>query len=80
MAVFLGTDRFEEVTKKLTCPPDTPAAVVYHASWDDEKIIRGTVANIAQKAREAKIEKTALLIVGQVVDPHNQYRRSHLYS
>jgi precorrin-4/cobalt-precorrin-4 C11-methyltransferase len=53
---------------------------VYHASWDDEKIIRGTVATIAQKAREAKIEKTALLIVGQVVDPHNQYRRSHLYS
>ncbi|MCX6691280.1 MAG: SAM-dependent methyltransferase [Methanoregula sp.] len=80
MAVFLGTDRFEEVTKKLTCPPDTPAAVVYHASWDDEKIIRGTVATIAQKAKEAKIEKTALLIIGQVVDPHNQYRRSHLYS
>jgi len=80
MAVFLGTDRFEEVTKKLTCPPDTPAAIVYHASWDDEKLIRGTVANIAEKAREAGIEKTALLIIGKVIDPRNQYRRSHLYS
>ena len=80
MAVFLGTDRFEEVTKKLTCPPDTPAAVVYHASWDDEKVIRGTVADIAQKAKDARIEKTALLFIGRVVDPKNQYRRSHLYS
>lgn len=80
MAVFLGTDRFLEVTKKLTCPPDTPAAVVFHASWDDQKVIRGTVADIAQKARDAGIEKTALLIVGHVVDPQETYRRSHLYS
>jgi precorrin-4/cobalt-precorrin-4 C11-methyltransferase len=80
MAVFLGTDRFEEVTKKLTCPSDTPAAVVYHASWNDQKLIRGTVADIAQKARDAGIEKTALLIIGRVVDPQNQFRRSHLYS
>jgi precorrin-4/cobalt-precorrin-4 C11-methyltransferase len=80
MAIFLGTDRFLEVTKKLTCPPDTPAAVVFHASWDDQKVIRGTVADIAQKARDAGIEKTALLIVGHVVDPQESYRRSHLYS
>jgi precorrin-4/cobalt-precorrin-4 C11-methyltransferase len=80
MAVFLGTDRFFEVTKKLTCPPETPAAVVYHASWDDQKVIRGTVADIAQKARDAGIGKTALLIIGRVVEPQDQYRRSHLYS
>ena len=80
MAIFLGTDRFLEVTKKLTCPPSTPAAVVFHASWDDQKVIRGTVADIAQKARDAGIEKTALLIVGHVVDPQETYRRSHLYS
>ncbi|WAC03987.1 MAG: precorrin-4 C(11)-methyltransferase [Methanoregula sp.] len=80
MAVFLGTDRFEEVTKKFTCPPDTPAAVVYHASWDDQKLIRGTVGDIAQKAKDAGITKTALLIIGHVVDPQNQFRRSHLYS
>jgi precorrin-4/cobalt-precorrin-4 C11-methyltransferase len=80
LAVFLGTDRLEEVTKKCTCPPETPAAVVYHASWEDQKVIRGTVADIAQKARDAGIEKTALLIVGKVIEPKDQYKRSHLYS
>jgi precorrin-4/cobalt-precorrin-4 C11-methyltransferase len=80
LAIFLGTDRFLEVTKKLTCPPETPAAVVYHASWDDQKVIRGTVADIAQKARDAGIKKTALLIIGRVVEPQDRYRRSHLYS
>jgi len=80
LAIFLGTDRFLEVTKKLTCPPETPAAVVYHASWDDQKVIRGTVADIAQKARDAGIKKTALLIIGRVVEPQDLYRRSHLYS
>jgi precorrin-4/cobalt-precorrin-4 C11-methyltransferase len=80
LAVFLGTDRFGEVTGKLRCPPDTPAAVVYHASWPDQKIVYGTVADIAQKARDAGITKTALLIVGKVVDHKGTYRRSHLYS
>jgi len=80
IAVFLGTDRFEEVTKKLRCPPDTPAAVVYHASWPDQKVVRGTVADIAKKAKEAGITKTALLIAGTSVDPKGTYRRSHLYS
>ncbi len=80
IAVFLGTDRFGEVTQKLRCPPDTPAAVVYHASWPDQKIVRGTVSDIAKKARDAGITKTALLIVGRVVDSQGEYRRSHLYS
>jgi precorrin-4/cobalt-precorrin-4 C11-methyltransferase len=80
LAVFLGTGRLEEVTRKCTCPQDTPAAVVYHASWEDQKVIRGTVSDIAQKARDAGIEKTALLIVGHVLEPKDQYTRSHLYS
>ncbi len=80
LAIFLGTDRFEQVVQDLRCPPDTPAAVVYHASWPDQKIVRGTVADIAGKARDAGITKTALLIVGRVVDSQGEYRRSHLYS
>jgi precorrin-4/cobalt-precorrin-4 C11-methyltransferase len=80
LAIFLGTDRFEQVTQNLRCPPDTPAVVVYHASWPDQKIVRGTVADIAGKTRDAGITKTALLIVGKVVDPQGEYRRSHLYS
>ena len=41
MVVFLGTERMEEVLARVECPPETPAAVVYHASWPDEKVVRG---------------------------------------
>ena len=61
--------------------PDTPAAVVYHASWPDQKVVRGTVADIAAKARAAGIERTALIVIGKVVDPATSgFRRSVLYS
>jgi len=81
MVIFLGTEKLGEITKKLACPPDTPAAVVYHASWPDQKIVRGTVGDIAGKAQENGIEHTALLIVGGVLDPEkNGHTRSHLYS
>jgi precorrin-4/cobalt-precorrin-4 C11-methyltransferase len=81
LVIFLGTEKLAEITEKLTCPPDTPAAVVYHASWSDQKIVRGTIADIAQKARDEGIEHTALLVVGRVVDPNRKgYMRSYLYS
>ena len=64
----------------MKCPPDTPAAVVYHTTWPDEKIVRGTISDIAQKAREAGIEKTALIIIGEVVNASGpEYVNSHLY-
>jgi precorrin-4/cobalt-precorrin-4 C11-methyltransferase len=81
LVIFLGTEKLAEITAKLTCPLDTPAAVVYHASWADQKIVRGTIADIAHKARDEGIEHTALLIVGRVVDPRRKgYMRSYLYS
>jgi precorrin-4/cobalt-precorrin-4 C11-methyltransferase len=81
MVVFLGTEKLGEITKKLSCPMDTPAAVVYHASWPDQKIVRGTVSDIAQKTRAEGIDHTALLIIGGVVDPKRKgYTRSYLYS
>ncbi|HQI13874.1 MAG TPA: precorrin-4 C(11)-methyltransferase [Methanolinea sp.] len=81
MVFFLGTAHLEEITSRVRCPPETPAAVVYHASWDDQRIVRGTVADIAEKAREAGIERTALLIIGGVLEPASSgHRRSHLYS
>jgi len=81
MVVFLGTEKLEVITGKVACPKDTPAAVVYHASWPDQKIVRGTVGDIAEKARAAGIEHTALLVIGGVVDPKNaEYTNSHLYS
>jgi len=81
MVVFLGTEHMEEVLARVECPPDTPAAVVYRASWPDQKVIRGTVADVAAKARAAGIERTALIIIGKVVDPATSgFGRSILYS
>lgn len=81
MAFYLGSEHFFEITKKLSCPPDTPAVIVYHASWPDQQIITGTVDDIAQKAQAAGITRSALLIVGQaVLGTGSEYQRSHLYS
>jgi precorrin-4/cobalt-precorrin-4 C11-methyltransferase len=80
LAIFLGGDRISDVVARLRCPPETPAAVVYHASWGDESLVRGTVADIAQRAEEAGIHRTALIIIGKAVEPRTSgFRRSHLY-
>ncbi|MDD1684695.1 MAG: cobalt-precorrin-4/precorrin-4 C(11)-methyltransferase [Methanoregula sp.] len=81
MAFFLGSEHFADITEKLICPKDTPAAVIFHASWPDQQVISGTVADIAQKAKDAGITRSALLIVGQAVrGTGSGYQRSHLYS
>jgi precorrin-4/cobalt-precorrin-4 C11-methyltransferase len=81
MAFFLGSEHFADITTKLACPKDTPAAVIFHASWPDQQIITGTVADIAGKAEEAGITRAALLIVGRaVLGIASGYQRSHLYS
>lgn len=81
LVFFLGTAHLEEITSRVRCPPETPAAIVYHASWEDEVVVRGTVADIAERARKAGIERTALLVIGGVLDPASSgHRRSHLYS
>jgi len=81
MAFFLGSEHFAEITEKLSCPRDTPAVVIYHASWPDQEIIRGTVADIAEKAKAAGITRSALLIVGHaILGAACGYTRSHLYS
>jgi precorrin-4/cobalt-precorrin-4 C11-methyltransferase len=81
MAFFLGSEHFADITGKLACPKDTPAAVIFHASWPDQQIITGTVADIAHKAKDAGITRSALLIVGKAVRGIDSgYQRSHLYS
>lgn len=81
MAIFLGTDKLEEITSRLVCPPDTTAVVVYHATWPDQKIIRGTVKDIARQAYDAGITKSALLLVGEVFAENPKgHIRSFLYS
>jgi precorrin-4/cobalt-precorrin-4 C11-methyltransferase len=81
MAFFLGSEHFADITAKLSCPKDTPAAVIFHASWPDQRIITGTVADIAKKAKDSGITRSALLIVGKAVRGIDSgYQRSHLYS
>jgi precorrin-4/cobalt-precorrin-4 C11-methyltransferase len=66
--------------RRVAYPHDTPAAVVYHASWGDETIACACLGEIAQKARAMGIEKTALLIIGNVVSPRTSgFAHSELY-
>jgi precorrin-4/cobalt-precorrin-4 C11-methyltransferase len=80
MVIFLGTDKLEDIVSRLECPQDTPAAVVYHASWPDQIVVKGTVADIAARTRVVGIERTALIIIGGIVEPFTRYQRSVLYS
>lgn len=81
MVVFLSTSMLEELSKRLIeggYKPNTPAAIVYRATWEDEKSFVCTVDTLAQTAKENNITKTALMIIGDVV-AHRQYDRSKLY-
>ena len=56
----------------------TPVAVVYRASWPDQKIIKGTLEDITQKVKDEKITRTAIVIISDVIDPET-YEYSKLY-
>lgn len=82
MVVFLSTTMLEELSERLIAggySEDTPAAIVYKATWEDEKKFICTVGTLAQTARENDIRKTALMIIGDVVT-HTHYNRSELYN
>jgi precorrin-4/cobalt-precorrin-4 C11-methyltransferase len=67
MAVFLSAGLAAALREKLIaggCGPDTPAAVVYRASWPEEKVIRGTVGELDKMIADNGIEKTALFLIG----------------
>ena len=81
MVIFLSTGMLEELSRRLVAggyQENTPAAIVYKATWADEEKYVCTVGSLAQTAREHGITKTALIIVGDVILPQ-QYRRSDLY-
>ena len=81
MVVFLSTGLLEKLSEELIAggyTEDTPAAIVYKASWPEEKAFRCTVGTLAQTAKEHGITKTALMIIGNAVTQGN-YRRSDLY-
>lgn len=82
MAFYLSVHLIKQIIRQLleggVYTEDTPAVVVYKATWDDEIIIRGNLANITDKTQKARITKTALFIVGNVVKPTN-YQFSKVY-
>ncbi|MCD8217936.1 MAG: precorrin-4 C(11)-methyltransferase [Clostridiales bacterium] len=82
MVVFLSTGLLEQLSERLIAggyQADTPAAIVYKATWDDEEKYICTVGTLAQTAKEHGITKTALMIIGDVVT-HSNYSRSELYN
>lgn len=81
MVVFLSTGLLDQLSERLIeggYTADTPAAIVYKATWEDEKSFVCTVGTLARTARENNITKTALMIIGDVVGCRD-YDRSKLY-
>ncbi|PKM83531.1 MAG: precorrin-4 C(11)-methyltransferase [Firmicutes bacterium HGW-Firmicutes-13] len=70
MCIFLSVQKIEEVVSRLSegYSPQTPVAVVYKASWPEQKIIMGKLNDITGKVKEAGVEKTALILVGDFLD------------
>ena len=69
MVVFLGVEKIQDIMERVRYPSDTDVAVVYHAFWNDQKIIRGTISDIAEKVEAAGIEHGAIIIIGEAVNP-----------
>lgn len=85
LVLFLGIAHLRKVVDELRAggyPAETPVAVAYKVTWEDEQIIRGTLADIESKVREAGFKKQALILVGRALDPalkRTAPAASHLY-
>lgn len=80
MVIFLSTGLLKELSEKLVkggYSADTPAAVVYKVSWNDEKVCRCTVGTLYETAEKNGIKKTALITVGNFLG--SDYSLSKLY-
>jgi precorrin-4/cobalt-precorrin-4 C11-methyltransferase len=78
LSVHLISQIVEELLKGGVYNKETPAAVAYRATWEDQKIIKGTLGDIVKKTKECRIIKTALIIVGDVIMPKS-YEYSKVY-
>ena len=81
VCIYLGTHAVAETMDRLLDDghdPDIPVAVVYHASWPDEDVLRGTIGTIGDRVDEAGYRASAMVIVGEAVTGTG-YERSYLY-
>lgn len=82
MAIYLSTGMLDELSRRLVAGgyrDDTPAALVYKATWPEEEKYICTVGSLAETARAHNITKTALVLVGDVIG-HRDYEKSRLYA
>jgi precorrin-4/cobalt-precorrin-4 C11-methyltransferase len=80
MAIFLSVQDIERVIEKLIKGyerDDVPVAVVYKATWPEQKIIKGTLKDIAEKVKDEGIKNFAQILVGDFIE--GEYERSMLY-
>lgn len=81
MVLFLSTSLLDGAVEELLAggayTEDTPAAIVYKATWPDERVFRCTVGTLAQTARDAGVKNTALITIGGFLG--DSYDRSKLY-
>jgi len=79
MAIFLSVKNIEDLVKKLRAGygEDTPVAVVYKATWEDQKIITGTLKDICNRLKNEGFESTAIILVGDFL---TSIGKSRLYS
>ena len=78
MAIFLSVQGIEKVVAELVeggYPIETPVAVIYKATWPDERKVFGTLETIAERVKEAKIRKTALILVGDFLGEEFYYSK-----
>lgn len=81
MAIFLSAGLLPDLEKKLLAsgrPADTPAAIIYKASWPEQACFDCTISTLAQTAKAHGIDKTALILVGEFLSA-TAYERSYLY-
>ena len=80
LAIHLAIHALDRVVAELTphYGADCPVAIVYHASWPDEKIIAGTLGDIAQRFAADPVERTAIIFVGRTLGA-SDFRESALY-
>ena len=80
MVIFLSTGMLKELSEELIrggYAADTPAAIVYKATWPEEKVLHCTIKDLAATAAKENVTKAALIVVGRVLG--SEYDRSKLY-
>ncbi len=73
LVIYTAVHLIDKVVKEFReagVPSDTPVVVVYRTTWPDQKVVRGTLADIAEKVKRERILKDSVIIIGKSVEPY----------